>query len=413
MSQYADDLILFLCMILLTSIRCELNTMCTVTGPTVIDFHGQATSVQDRCVYELMTPTDTLNVKILAEFRERRRRDISFLDGVIVQQLDSNVQTVLGQVGKVWCFFGYCVSAVMQVDGRLVTLTSTPHLFNNMMLSQDQTGVTLQISQTYHLSLFFDGNTAQIHIYGPGPLSLQGLCSDSSQLSEMKQVGLSNADCETQYDDTSNITIDCTVMSERCDLLMGAPFTTCNINPEPYIQVCNYTLCRYPAVDGLKCQFMEAYARDCRIRRDVNKGRLEVKRQLASMTAFTESKHNLYKEFFLLFVANSAPFSGGCLGMPTICKENSASVTLWLSLEDLGIDYSALHLKNQTCRGQVDNMTHMVSFSFNGNTCGTVVTANDSHIIYENTIRSEITYGEIVRSEEVRTDFSCFYNNQT
>lgn len=63
------------------------------------------------------------------------------------------------------------------------------------------------------------------------------------------------------------------------------------------------------------------------------------------------------------------------LGEPTICTQKSASVTLAKCLlEDKGIDYSVLHLNDQACKGEMDNLTHMVTFSFNSsNTCGTVV----------------------------------------
>uniref|UniRef100_A0A669CMI4 ZP domain-containing protein n=1 Tax=Oreochromis niloticus TaxID=8128 RepID=A0A669CMI4_ORENI len=67
-----------------------------------------------------------------------------------------------------------------------------------------------------------------------------------------------------------------------------------------------------------------------------------------------------------------------CAGDPTVCMQDSASVTLvGCLLEDKGIDYSALHLNDPTCRGQVDEPTHMVTLSFNSsNSCGTEVTVS-------------------------------------
>lgn len=65
----------------------------------------------------------------------------------------------------------------------------------------------------------------------------------------------------------------------------------------------------------------------------------------------------------------------GCSGEPTVCEQKSALVTLAnCLLEDQGIDYSVLHLNDQACKGEMDNMTHMVTFSFDSSdTCGTVV----------------------------------------
>lgn len=68
-------------------------------------------------------------------------------------------------------------------------------------------------------------------------------------------------------------------------------------------------------------------------------------------------------------------FCNVCSGEPTVCSQKSASVSLAnCLLEDQSIDYSVLHLNDEACRGEMDNLTHMVTFKFNNsNTCGTVV----------------------------------------
>lgn len=67
-------------------------------------------------------------------------------------------------------------------------------------------------------------------------------------------------------------------------------------------------------------------------------------------------------------------FYNGCLGEPTVCGRKSASVNLAnCLLEDQGIDYSVLHLNDPACKGNMDNLTHMVTFNFNSITCGAVV----------------------------------------
>lgn len=43
-------------------------------------------------------------------------------------------------------------------------------------------------------------------------------------------------------------------------------------------------------------------------------------------------------------------------------------------LEDERIDYTTLHLNDQTCRGEMDNVTHMVTFGFDTEkSCGTLI----------------------------------------
>lgn len=104
--------------------------------------------------------------------------------------------------------------------------------------------------------------------------------------------------CEEQHEEADDLTINCKAAAEwwtrcfelstytstnhlvyigtvssmssfsthdRCHLMWQDPFTQCHvhINPEPFISACVNNLCRYPALDGLKCHLMEAYVRAC------------------------------------------------------------------------------------------------------------------------------------------------------
>lgn len=65
----------------------------------------------------------------------------------------------------------------------------------------------------------------------------------------------------------------------------------------------------------------------------------------------------------------------GCSGEPTVCSQKSASINLAnCLLEDKGIDYSVLHLNDPACKGEMDNLTHMVTFDSNSHNCGAVLT---------------------------------------
>lgn len=59
-------------------------------------------------------------------------------------------------------------------------------------------------------------------------------------------------------------------------------------------------------------------------------------------------------------------FFSPCPGEPAFCYQDSASVTLvGCLLEDKGINLTALHLNDETCKGEVDPVNHTVTFSFN------------------------------------------------
>ncbi|XP_047442036.1 uncharacterized protein LOC125008728 [Mugil cephalus] len=390
---------------------CMLDTTCTVTGPTIIDVHGQVNSVQDRCAYPLVSVPD---LDVLATFQERRRTDVSFVDSVTLVLGDPAVHIHLEQDGRV------------RLDDSALTLNSSAQLVHGVELSKDQSGVTAKVSlSNYTTSVFFDGSTAQIRVEGAPGSPLQGLCGNSSvSLSGLSISAYSSPSCKKQYPDTADSTINCNMTSERCNLLKEAPFTTCTMDPEPYITACIDTLCTYPALDGLNCQFLEAYARACSLYSD---GTLEGWRSKASCPApeaFCQDRTCSAHEFcgertvsgesgcLCRAIFASKYRSTNSLGDPTVCSQNSASLTLvGCLLVEKGIDFSALHLNDPDCVGQMDEETHMMTFSFNSiNSCGTVFTANNSQIIYKNTIKTQNNSSDIItRQDQFSIDFSCVH----
>lgn len=79
----------------------SLGSVCTVTGPAVVDFQGQQNSVKDRCWYSLLRFPSGPDFQVLARFQERRRKDVSFLDGVTLRLNGSAVHIQLEQGGRV------------------------------------------------------------------------------------------------------------------------------------------------------------------------------------------------------------------------------------------------------------------------------------------------------------------------
>uniref|UniRef100_A0A8C4HGW9 ZP domain-containing protein n=1 Tax=Dicentrarchus labrax TaxID=13489 RepID=A0A8C4HGW9_DICLA len=395
---------------------CILNTMCTVTGSTVIDFIGRVHSVPDRCGYTLMKPSSIPDFQVLGVFQERRRKDVSFLDSVILQLGTEGVQIFLEQGGRV------------QLNDSVLNLNATAQVVHGVELSKDQTGVTAKISASNHtVSVHFDGHTTLIHMTGPSAASVQGLCGNYNRSVSEEQVSKHSASgCEMQYNDTADSTINCNTTTEWCNILKHPPFTTCNINPEPFITACTRTLCKYPTVDGLKCQFLEAYARACSQQNNVTvenwrsntncgedafcQDRFCSAHEFCGEKNYGGEPHCLCRAIFASKYRSMSTF-----GEPTVCGQTSASVILAnCLLEEQSINYSVLHLNDQACKGEMDNLTHMVTFTFDSssNTCGAVVMVNKTHITYKNTIMTQnfSTFGFINRNAKVHMDFSCYYS---
>ncbi|XP_068441855.1 pancreatic secretory granule membrane major glycoprotein GP2-like [Clinocottus analis] len=390
------------------TLRCQILTpVCTVSGSSVIDFHGSLASIPDRCGYTLLKPLIGSDFEIRAGFLERRRTDVSHLDHVLIVQ--SNKKFLLGQGGTV------------VVEGKTLDVTTKQEV-HGVKLSKDKTGVTAELL-TSKVTVFFDGNTA--HVSG-SPVGVQGLCgnpSDKKQKTTAAAMKTLVTDCATLHKDAADSTIDCKSSTERCNLLKQAPFTAGHkvTDPQPFVDACKNTLCKYPAVDGLKCQFIEAYAESYRLKANISLGDWRSKVNCPVPKASCLQHHCSEHEFCgeklgerhcfcrALFTSNYTD----TLGEPAVCKKDSATVSLaGCLLQEKGIDYTVLHLKDPTCKGLMDKDTHMVTFSFNSSkACGTKVSTTDTQILYKNAIvtRDASKAGVITRHDQVNIDFSCLY----
>ncbi|XP_042350087.1 alpha-tectorin-like [Plectropomus leopardus] len=382
-------------------------TLCTVSGHTVITVSDQAYAVEDRCVYSLLKTSSIPNVVVKARFQERRRKDISFLDSVTLSL--SNGKISLEQGGRV------------TVDDTEETIDSTGKSFHSVDVSKNQAGVTAKFTHSnYDMTVFFDGYTAQIHIKGPSGQAptVEGLCGNSNgdltgdKLSEEGEEG-----CDTDHNDDTDDTSDCSGMTARCNLLTQAPFMTChsNVGHTPYVTACTNTLCHYPAKDGLKCQFLEAYARACSLYSDdaMDSWRTSAacspqaycQGQFCSAEEFCGDNSNGDGTRCHCRAIFASPYrTDDTLGDPAVCDGSSRSVSLvGCLLEDKGISYSKLHLYDKTCTANKDAVTHRVTLSFDSSEkpCGTMIRMNsDDELINKNAVLQEGSSHELV-------DFTC------
>ncbi|XP_015801547.3 uncharacterized protein [Nothobranchius furzeri] len=395
--------------------RCDgngvcLNTTCTVTGPTVIDFNGHLGFVADRCAYSLMSDSKN-NFKVLASFQERRRRDVSFLDSVTLQLDDPGVQIHLEQGGRV------------QINNTILNITSSVQRFQGVELFKDQTGVTATFSVAKRTtSVFFDGYTAQIQVQAPAGSSLKGLCSNSSDISNTKLPEYSSSSCGTQFDDPDDNTVNCDLMTERCNILKAAPFSSCNedVDPTPYVNACKNTLCTYPSVDHLWCQFLWSYVRACSLDGNSVDDSWQSEAKCSSK-AFCQDNTCKDHEFcgrklsgepgcLCRAVFASRYKESNSLGDRPVCKQKMGVIALvGCLLEEKGINYTSLHLKDPSCVGVLDKETHMVTFKFDeNNICGTEILKNGSQTTYKNAIMNQRSSDVITRQDQIYINISCY-----
>ncbi|XP_061926425.1 alpha-tectorin-like [Entelurus aequoreus] len=389
------------------------DSVCTVTGSTVIDFSGNSTLVDDRCAYTLYSNS---SIHVVGVFKERRRKDVVFLDRVVIELLDSDSVFQLGPGVKVL------------VNNTNVNISSVSEEHDGLEIHQDQTGVTATIYKTdYNITVFFNGDTAQILLRPPWLLAenLDSLCvNSSSTISDVKSSDFSDQGCETQYSEPADESINCTTVTEHCQVLNGSDFADCHtvVDSGPYIAACNQTLCHYPDVDGLRCEFLEAYAHACSLKLDHMLDDWRTDANCPAPEAFCNDTHCVDHEFcadgingqincFCRAIFASDHRSNDTLGDPAVCIDNTASITLvGCLLEEKGFRYTDLHLNDDSCGGHRD-MHHMVTFNFSdSNACGTVVTANDSVVVYKNTVTGLNTSEIVANFDKFHVNFSCYHN---
>ncbi len=114
---------------------------CTMTGPAVIDFSGYVGFVRDRCAYTLMSVP---GLQLLGTFQERRRKDVSFLDHVILRLDQPAVDILLGQGGKVQVSFLQRVMCQFKIVLSEINSTAASNISHMLMILN----YTFQLSPT-------------------------------------------------------------------------------------------------------------------------------------------------------------------------------------------------------------------------------------------------------------------------
>ncbi|XP_059210362.1 alpha-tectorin-like [Centropristis striata] len=384
------------------------SALCTVTGPNVIDFFSRVHTVTDRCGYRLL---NSIYFAMAAVFRERRRRDVPFLDHLMFTQVPSNEIFYLEQAGRV------------RVGQKVLSLNATALEVHGVYLSADATGVTAKLPKE-GVEIFFDGNT--VHLLVKKQLSV-GLCGnlvDSTITTTMPEMRISSPGCLDGYSDAVDSTINCAHSTARCQLMNQAPFSACHehINPSSYIEACINTTCVYPSKDGFSCQHFEAYAKSCSLLApSVN---LQNWRSPTHCPAAPEgscpdnycSDHEFcvpYPYHCHCRAIFASKYKPKTFGGPTICKANSATVSLvGCLLKDHGIHHSHLTLNDKNCTGDYDSESHMITFSFDStNTCGAKVMTNKNYTSFENSIMEKNVSATSLITHETQfvLDFSCSY----
>ncbi|TMS22715.1 Alpha-tectorin [Larimichthys crocea] len=94
------------------------------------------------------------------------------------------------------------------------------------------------------------------------------------------------------------------------------------------------------------------------------------------------------------------------------CVSSSATISVSrCQLFEAGFHLSALHLRDDSCNGTLQDGRLFFHFNNDDRLCGTILRSNGTHFIYENTIQGDVDphEGLISREKSIHLHFSCEY----
>ncbi|XP_047672189.1 alpha-tectorin-like isoform X2 [Tachysurus fulvidraco] len=411
---------------------------CMVTGdPHYYTFDGAVTHFQGTCSYEISqtcgnVSDNGLQFRVVASNMHRGSTVVSFVSVVDLWLTKQQEQTqiTIGQNRKV------------KVNGSAVN-SSTYQISNLAEIYQEQNFIVVNAS--HDLMIYFDGQFTLLVRLGPSfHGSVCGMCGNNNgdptddktrPNGEVAQNDIafgnswksntSGPGCGAS--DQPVIDSDCPFREEYsalCNIITNTsgPFQHCHfrISPESYFSSCVYDLCAYPQSLGqdLLCSAVQAYDAACTMlelmipnwRSDLSCSRIDPCEDLhCTEDEWCGEKDGKYGCFCNENYPRQNPDSYDSI---EICESSSGNMSLSrCQLFEAGFLANNLHLHDPNCNGTIQDGRLMFHFDNDDHMCGTNLTANGTHFIYENIIQGEMdsTTGSIHRNKTLELSFSCIY----
>ncbi|KAK7884567.1 hypothetical protein WMY93_027690 [Mugilogobius chulae] len=395
-----------------TPAKCVLHAQCSVVGPAMMDFKGQHALAPDFCSYTLL---EAGVLKVVAQFKERRRTDMPFLHRIIITLKESDTKT----------------NTIIIGPGRQVKVNTSPLTFSEGNLQQTIDSVILAYSDNICVAtiiskengkpnwiIVMDGTSVLITGDGDSPLpdEVTGSCIDISQGAIKNQEHSPNG-CDTVPTEPVDSSIDCPTRTQRCaTILSEESIQSCshpNYLHQQFSEACKETLCKYPEQDELYCQFLSSFAKMCGVQEAVNyleKAYCSLNECPDTVCRDSEFCEHVGVPRCKCRAGVYKDFKQG----ETTCQNQQASVSIPLCvLTEKGLDVKDLHLNQKSCKGTVDATKEQITFSFDSSAqCDTKQEEQNDKIVFKNTVQFDAkTDSELIsRKSSYKLDFSCFYS---
>ncbi|XP_053269553.1 alpha-tectorin isoform X17 [Pleuronectes platessa] len=210
--------------------------------------------------------------------------------------------------------------------------------------------------------------------------------------------------------------------TELCSIITNTsgPFSDCHLHsdPRPFFTSCVYDLCHYTPANGMLCSAISAYERTCTV---LGLNISEWRPALHCATSDPCEELNCTENEW----CGQKDGVHGCFCDERHHRPNnesydssiscvSSSGTMSVSrcqLFEAGFHSDALHLREDSCKGALQNGRLVFDFDNNERHCGTVLKSNGTHFIYENNIQGNVDPhdGLISRQRNIHLLFCCVY----
>ncbi|XP_048869418.1 alpha-tectorin-like [Brienomyrus brachyistius] len=408
---------------------------CTVSGdPHYYTFDGALAHFQGTCSYEITktcgsNTTEGFQFQVVATNWHRGNNQVSFVSKVYVWMSQDGVQTniTIEQGGKVQVngsdFPDYGLigeSTEVHEDHGFVVLDMP----NNVMVRFDgRSTLFVRLGQNLRGSVCgmcgnFNGNPLDDKVSPDGVLlETDDEFGDSWKSNySLPNCGATDKRGGGSEDDNCSLRED---FNKACSIILNitGPFRICQfyIDPTPYFSSCVYDLSHNQWANGMLCSAVATYEAAC------NLLDLEIPEWRSDLLCPPEDpcagldctedewcgENNGVYGCFCKEGNNSSDFDS-----EETCFSSSGTMSLSrCQLFEAGFPANILHLNDINCTAILQDGRLVFQFDNDGNKCGTIITSNGTHLIYQNTIYGETNPHTNIISRERRLvlQFYCAY----
>ncbi|KAE8284015.1 IgGFc-binding protein Fcgamma-binding protein antigen [Larimichthys crocea] len=410
-------------------------TTCTVWGdPHYITFDGALAHFQGTCSYIITESvshhSNETQFLVVATNNHRGNNHVSFVSAVDIY-LSNQPESAYIRIGP---------NKRVQVNGSEVSLPSAAGT-----LAQVARQGSHIVVDAIDLFVQFDGqSTLLVRIGQNRENRVKGMCGNfnnnpaddkvlpngttaqnDNDFGHSWKASTSQPGCGSADDDSDGGLNDCRFVeeySELCSVITNTsgPFSDCHLHsdPRPFFSSCVYDLCLYTPANGMLCSAISAYEKTCSVlglnipewRPALQCAESDPCEQLdCTEYEWCGEKDGVYGCF--CDEHHHRP-NNESYDSSITCVSSSATISVSrCQLFEAGFHLSALHLRDDSCNGTLQDGRLFFHFNNDDRLCGTILRSNGTHFIYENTIQGDVDphEGLISREKSIHLHFSCEY----